>query len=194
MSEDRYELGMIEAHLLDRSTVQIFGPIDDYMHNYLQKSTTIMEANGSPNLIAKINSPGGGLTESFAIHDMFKFYRGHILGIVIGQACSGANLILQACQTRAASAGSVLLVHNMITTLSLDVIRDKKEWQETLLRMESWQAKIYRIYQERTGKSRKEIRKIFQDEEPLSAEKAKRLHLIDEIIEELVIDVQPQHS
>jgi ATP-dependent Clp protease protease subunit len=189
--ESRYELGMVEGGLLHQGIMQIFGPIDDYTHDYIQKCMTIMESNNSPNLIAKINSSGGGLTWSFAIHDLLKFYRGDTLGIVIGQACSGANLILQACKTRAASQGSVLLVHNMITTISMDVIRDKKEWRENLLRLEAWQNKIYRIYQERTGKSRKEIRKIFQDEEPLTAEKAKKLGLIDQIIEKMTFEVRP---
>jgi ATP-dependent protease ClpP protease subunit len=79
----------------------------------------------------------------------------------------------------------------MMTVLSLDIIRDKKEWQKTLSWMEAWQAKMYKIYQARTGKSRKEIRQIFQEEEALSAEKSKRLGLIDEIIDKLTIEIKP---
>lgn len=184
------ELDQLEGGLLNHGVIQIFGKIDDITHDYVQAAITTAESNGIvtpqglalPDLTFKINSIGGSLHYSFMIYDMIRLYGGNTLGVVIGSAMSGANLILQACNHRAASRGSLLHVHNLMATLSLDIMRDKSEMRITMEQLEEWQKETYAIYRRRTKKSIKELREIFKNDEAFSAKKALKLGFIDEII------------
>jgi len=58
-----------------------------------------------------INSPGGDLTAGLGIYDAISFYGGPVTGRVIGEACSSACILLQACDLREASPHSTLMHH-----------------------------------------------------------------------------------
>lgn len=58
-----------------------------------------------------INSPGGDLQAGLGIYDAISQYGGEITGRVIGEACSSACILLQACDVREATPNSVLMHH-----------------------------------------------------------------------------------
>ena len=58
-----------------------------------------------------INSPGGSLTDGLGIYDALVNHGGHVTGRVIGEACSSACMLLQACDTREATRHSTIMHH-----------------------------------------------------------------------------------
>lgn len=186
MAVDLYALNPIETGLLENGIIQIFGEITDDTLDYVQKCISISEAQWSPQglppILVKINSGGGSFYHSLMIYDLIRLYSGLSTGIVIGGAMSGANVILQACKIRAASRGSLLHVHNMLSTFSLDIMRDKKAYKEEFKQMEEEQRMLYSIYNKRTGKKVSELRELFKKGKPFSPKKALELNFIDKIV------------
>lgn len=58
-----------------------------------------------------INSPGGTLTDGLGIYDALVNHGGHVTGRVVGEACSAACILLQACDTREATKHSTIMHH-----------------------------------------------------------------------------------
>ena len=58
-----------------------------------------------------INSVGGDLTAGFGIYDAISQYGGEVTGRVVGEACSAACILLQACDIREASPHATLMHH-----------------------------------------------------------------------------------
>lgn len=58
-----------------------------------------------------INSPGGDLTAGLGIYDAISQYGGEVTGRVVGEACSSACILLQACDIREATPHSSLMHH-----------------------------------------------------------------------------------
>jgi ATP-dependent Clp protease, protease subunit len=58
-----------------------------------------------------INSPGGNLGDGLGIYDALVNHGGHVTGRVVGEACSAACILLQACDTREATKHSTIMHH-----------------------------------------------------------------------------------
>jgi len=176
-------------NLLTQGILQINEGIDFEISNYIDKAIMLARASGSHPLQVIINSPGGSLSDSLMIHDILRSYEGGTTGIVIGESMSGANLILQGCEVRIATFGSFLMVHELTVPNKLNILRDKRKFQEHLDFFVGLQNKVYRIYQNRTGKSRRELGCIFKKGKTLTAEMALEYGFLDKVInpEDLVI-------
>jgi len=177
--------------LLSQGIIHINDSIETDTADYVEDALTLLRASGSPPVKIVINSVGGCMHSSFFIHDMLRSYEGGTTGIVIGKAMSGANLILQGCQERIATFGSLLFVHEMMMMDKLNVLKNKIKFQEYLNDLIAWQNKIYKIYQNRTGKTRRELVAIFEKEKRLSAEQALKLKFIDRVVDAAELIAQP---
>lgn len=65
-----------------------------------------------------INSPGGLVTDGFALYDYLRFLSAsghHITTIVLGEACSMGGILLQAGDTRKMGANASLMIHEVST-------------------------------------------------------------------------------
>lgn len=179
-------LERIEDHvlqkLLEAEILQISGRINPKTHEYIDAAITISIAYGSPELMLRINSEGGCLHSSLFIHDLLQSYSSGVVGIIIGTSMSGGNLIIQGCRERLATRNSLILVHELSFLAELQVLKQRKKAEEILKEHNLWQNKVYAIYEDRTGKSRGVLQKIFAKEETLSAEEARRLKFIDRIV------------
>lgn len=58
-----------------------------------------------------INNPGGEEAHMLAIYDAIKACRNHVTGIIYGEACSAASVIVQACDTRIMRPHSYMMIH-----------------------------------------------------------------------------------
>lgn len=176
-------LNPIQVGLLESEIIHITGVIDEETMIYVETALAIMRANGRPDLEIRINSPGGDLAFSLMIHDMICSYEGPTTGLVVGISMSGGNLILQACNERLATTGSMLMVHNLSTYMKYDVLKNKKKETERKKKLDRLQNAVYRIYTHRTGKTRQELNRIFRREETLTAEEALEAGFIDEVVD-----------
>jgi ATP-dependent protease ClpP protease subunit len=62
-------------------------------------------------VLVLINSIGGSLSEGLGIYDSLLNHGGKVTGRVVGEACSAACIILQACDVREATKHSIIMHH-----------------------------------------------------------------------------------
>ena len=118
--------------LLEAEILQISGTIDKETHEYIESAITISSAYGSPQLLLRMNSGGGCLHSSLFIYDLLRSYHGGVIGVIIGTAMSGGNLIIQGCNQRLTTRNSLLLVHELSFVTELQILRRQKKASEQL--------------------------------------------------------------
>src|SRR5207247_831924 len=87
----------IYSRLLKDRIVFLGTPIDDAVANLIMAQLLHLESEEPDKDIALyINSPGGDVSSTFAIYDTMNFIRSDVSTICMGQAASGAAVLLAA--------------------------------------------------------------------------------------------------
>lgn len=127
-----------------------------------------------------INSPGGSVTEGFAIYDTMQYVKADVSTICVGMAASMGAFLLAAGakRKRFALPNSEIMIHQPLggTRGPATDIKIHTDW---LLKIKS---RINRILSERTGQP---LEKIEQDTERdffMSSDEAKEYGIVDEIL------------
>lgn len=159
---------------------------DDYVwiydwlgYSYTSPSTVvnkIKEANGE-DLDIKINSPGGDVFSASEIYSELRAYKGNVNIKIVGLAASAASVISMAGHS-SMSPTAQLMVHNVSSCTSGDY-RDMDHMSEVLKNANDTIANAYMC---KSGMSREQALELMNNETYLSAQKAKELGLIDEIM------------
>ena len=140
-------------------------------------SEKLKEANGQ-DVIVSINSPGGDVFSASEIYTDLKEYKGKVITKILGIAASAASVIAMAGNEVKISPTAQIMIHNVYTYTSGDY-RDMKHISETLKNANN---SIANAYIDKTGKTREEILNLMDDETYLTAQKAKELGFVDEIL------------
>ena len=140
-------------------------------------SKVIDEANGE-DLEVEINSGGGSVFAGSEIYTMLKDYKGHVTVKIVGLAASAASVIAMAGNKVMMSPTAQMMIHNVSTYTSGDY-RDMEHSAEVLKSANKTIANAYRL---KTGKTQEELLKLMDDETWMTAQKAKELGFIDEIM------------
>lgn len=74
----------------------------------------------TPNLVVRINSYGGSVSEGLAIYSLLSDFKGNLTTIVDGFACSAASVIFMAGKTRIVPENGLLMIHNAWTSAEGD--------------------------------------------------------------------------
>lgn len=134
-----------------------------------------------------INSGGGLVTEGFAIHDRLKTLGKKINTIVLGQCGSIATVVHQANAnggTRKIHENSDYYIHNpfiqFMEPLDADGARALSD------ELQKAQDKILNFYHEVTGTKKAELKKRMDEATSLSADEARKLGFVDEVIETVI--------
>lgn len=136
----------------------------------------IKEANGQP-ITLKVNSPGGSVFAASEIYSELRSYPGEVNIKIIGLAASAASVISMAGKS-SMSPTAQLMVHNVSSSASGDY-RTMDYMSEVLKNANDT---IANAYIAKSGMSREDALRLMDNETWLSAEKAKELGLIDEIM------------
>lgn len=139
-------------------------------------SNAIKEANGEP-LNIKINSPGGDIFSASEIYSELRDYKGEVNIKITGIAASAASVISMAGKS-SMSPTAQLMVHNVSTSTSGDY-RDMDHMSEVLKNANDTIANAYMC---KSGMTREQALELMNNETYLTAQKAKELGLIDEIM------------
>ena len=185
----------IFSRLLKDRILFIGTPIDDADANLVIAQLLFLEAEDpDKDIHIYINSPGGSVTASLAIYDTMQYIKPAIETICMGQAASGAALLL----TAGAKGKRYALPHARIKIhqphggaqgQASDIQIQAKE----ILRMRQ---ELDRIIASHTGQPLERIEKDSDRDFFMSPEEAKEYGLIDEVIhsrEGLPLTLQPQH-
>ena len=85
----------IYSRLLKERVVFVVGPVDDYMANIVVAQMLFLESeNPKKEISLYINSPGGVVTSGLAMYDTMQFIRPAVATLCVGQAASGAAVLL----------------------------------------------------------------------------------------------------
>lgn len=176
-------LDEFDFELLKKNIIVIKSEICDDLVIIFQKAMAILAIWGNPDITIYIKSNGGNTKASLDIYDMISNYPGKTTGIAIGFAKSAAVTILQACNKRKSYAHSSFLIHYIVlSNISLVTLIKKKKLKALIKDSKKSHKRVENILVEKTGLSRKKIRSECLKDYEITAKKAFKLGLIDEII------------
>lgn len=175
---------------LPRRTVEIFGDIDEDMFEQTFKNLHILDETmdktnpKNTEITVVINSEGGDVTQAKAIYDAIRSCQNDVRGIVYGEASSSASIILQACDKRIMAPNSYLMMH-IGEEATAGHPENKKRWDEKHKLDQKWMEDVYlKSLKEKDPKfTRQKLQKMLTFDTILSPEEAKKIGLINEILE-----------
>jgi ATP-dependent Clp protease protease subunit len=171
----------IYSRLLKERIIFLGENIDDKLANLVMAQLLFLEAEDpEKDINLYINSQGGLITSTMAIYDTMQFIKSPVSTICMGQAASGAALILAAGDKgkRFALPHARVLLHQPSGGTSgsaSDVNIHAKE----ILRMKNM---MNEILSKHTGQSIEKINKDTDRDFIMTSEEAKKYGIIDEIL------------
>ena len=135
------------------------------------------KANGE-DIEEEINSGGGSVFAGSEIYTALKSYKGNVTVKIVGLAASAASVIAMAGKKIIMSPTAQMMVHNVSSYAEGDY-RNMEHTAEVLKSANNTIANAYRI---KTGKMQEELLSLMDSETWMTAEKAKELGFIDEIM------------
>jgi len=171
----------IYSRLLKDRIIFIGLPIDDTMANLVIAQLLFLEAEDpDKDIHVYINSPGGSVTASLAIYDTMQFVKPAIETICMGQAASGAALLLAAGTKgkRMALPHSRIMIHQPYGGVQGQAVDIQIQAKEILHMREE----LNRIIACHTGQPLERVEKDSDRDFFMSPEEAKEYGLVDEVI------------
>lgn len=165
----------------ERQFMQFFG-LDGTSFNSIDEFIAgIPEDDGVIDM--RINSPGGVVSEGWAIIDKLRATGKKIVATIEGQASSMAAILLLAASERKGYKHATLLIHDAFYR---DMYLEKGTAEElekraALLREDNERALDFMV--ERTGADRETLETLMKEDLPVNMQKAKELGFVHEILE-----------
>jgi ATP-dependent Clp protease, protease subunit len=171
----------IYSRLLKDRIVFLGTPIDDAVANLIMAQLLHLESEEPDKDIALyINSPGGDVSSTFAIYDTMNFIRSDVSTICMGQAASGAAVLLAAgtAGKRYALPHSRVLIHQPHGGASGQAVDIEIQAKEIL----RYRKLVDEILAQHTGQTFDRVSKDTDRDFIMTAEQAKEYGVIDEVI------------
>jgi ATP-dependent Clp protease protease subunit len=172
----------IYSRLLKDRIIFLGTEIDDQVANVVMAQLLHLDSEDpEKDIHLYINSPGGVVTSTLAIYDTMQYVKAHVSTICIGQAASGAAVLLTAGEKgkRFALPHSRVLLHQPAGGAqgqAVDIELHAKE----ILRLREL---LDKILSDHTGQPLEKIRADTDRDFILTADEAKEYGLIDAVIE-----------
>jgi ATP-dependent Clp protease protease subunit len=171
----------IFSRLLKDRIIFIGTPIDDAGANLVIAQLLFLEAEDpDKDIHLYINSPGGSVTASLAIYDTMQFVKPALETICMGQAASGAALLLAAGTKgkRMALPHSRIMIHQPYGGVQGQAVDIQIQAKEILHMREE----LNRIIARHSGQPLERVEKDSDRDFFMSPEEAKEYGLVDEVI------------
>lgn len=169
--------------------VNVKGPIisnsDAWIYEYFGIESTspnsvskVLDGANGEEIEVEINSGGGSVFAGSEIYTALKSYSGNVIVKIVGLAASAASVIAMAGNKIIMSPTAQMMVHNVSSYAAGDY-RDMEHTADILKSANNTIANAYRI---KTGKTQEDLLSLMDNETWMTAEKAKELGFIDEIM------------
>jgi len=171
----------IYSRLLKERIIFLGGPVDDDVANIVIAQLLFLQSESDKEDIKLyINSPGGMVTSALAILDTMNHIKNDVSTVCIGQAASGAAILLAGGKKgkRFALPNSRVMIHQPLGGVegqAADIQIHAEEIIKTKDRLNEILAKL-------TGKSKKQVDIDTDRDRFLTADEAKRYGIIDKVI------------
>ena len=172
----------IFSRLLKERIIFLNGTIDDGVAALICSQLLFLESeNPTKDISMYINSPGGIVTSGLAIYDTMEYIRPDVSTVCMGQAASMGSLLLTAgaAGKRFSLPNARIMTHQPsggFQGQASDIEIHAKEILDLRRRLNG-------IYEKHSGKPLKQIEKIMERDHFMTAEEAKAMGLIDEVVE-----------
>lgn len=128
----------------------------------------------------RINSPGGSVFEGYAIYNRLKQYKNATVNVYIdGMAASIASVIALAGDNIYMAETAEYMIHKPMVWTGGNAF----EHQKSIERLDAIEDQIINVYKKKTGRDRAELQVYVDQETYFTAQEAKDLGFVDEIIE-----------
>ncbi|MDR1628756.1 MAG: ATP-dependent Clp protease proteolytic subunit [Oscillospiraceae bacterium] len=173
----------IFSRLLNDRIIMLNGPVANESASLIIAQMLFLEsADSSRDIYFYINSPGGSVTDGFAVMDTMNYIKCDVSTISVGQSGSAASLLLAsgAKGKRFALQNSEVLIHQPSVSGGLQGqatdIKIHSDW------MERTKHKLHEIYSALTGQPIEKIKADMERDYYMTAQQAKEYGLVDQII------------
>lgn len=174
----------IYSRLLKDRIIFLGGPIDDMAANLIIAQMLFLSNEDSKTDVHfYINSPGGSITDGFAVYDTMQFLRCDVATYCVGQAASMAAVLFAGGKSdkRFMLSNSRILLHQpLISGILQGVATDLEIEAREILRL---RARLYDILASHTGKDAEQIEKDCDRNLWLEADEAVSYGLADRILQ-----------
>jgi len=168
----------------------ITGGIDfNTAHNLITNINNLIYGSDIERLKIIISSPGGDIDAAIRIYSYLKALSIEVETIALSQIDSAANIIYVAGNKRIAIKGCRFFLHEGTFTTGAQTTTLHNH-EESLTIFKELMKRHISIIAKESGQTEKEIKKLLQDSTILTAEKAKSLGLVHEILEKLPLTKQ----
>lgn len=138
--------GRTRQDLLDRRVLKLFSKIRTETLTELRDGLLKLDTESSDDITLLIDCTGGDAPCAMQLHAVIKMLRAPVRGIVLGECCSGALIVLQACAKRIAAANAVFLVHSGSAGRTFRIDESMRTavdaWIDERQRQEAWLHRI----------------------------------------------------
>ena len=171
--------------LLSSRTVLLAGAVDTSMAKRVINQLLLLEANDPKAPVTLLmNSPGGSVTDGFAIHDMIRFVRPRVRIVCAGLAASIATVILAAADVadRLALPHTRLMIHQPL--IPANIYGPASDLEITANEIIKTRERVNRILAEATGQPYEVIDRDTQRDYWLTATEAVDYGLVTRVVTE----------
>lgn len=171
----------IYSRLLKERIIFLGGPIDDEVANIIIAQLLFLQSESDKEDISLyVNSPGGLVTASLAILDTMNHVKCDVSTVCVGQAASGAAILLSGGEKgkRFALPNSRVMIHQPLGGVEGQAT-DIKIHAEEIIKTKN---RLNDILAKATGKPKKQIEQDTERDRFMSAEEARKYGIIDKII------------
>ncbi len=180
----------IYSRLLKERIIFLTGPVFDQVSALICAQLLFLESdNPSKDISFYINSPGGVVSAGLAIYDTMQYVRSPIATLCIGQAASMGSLLLCAGAKgkRYATPNARVMVHQPSGGAQGQASDIEIQAKEIL----TLRKRLNEIYQRHTGQEIEAIERKLERDTYMSAEEARDFGLVDEVVENRPVPVDP---
>lgn len=175
----------IFASLQQKRVLFLTDEITSESANRICGQIMLLDFESQEDILLFINSEGGNVTDTMAIYDMMQAVRSDVSTICIGEAASGASILLSAgaAGKRYMLPNSRIMLHQPqggVEGSTRDVEIEAKE----LGRLREL---LTRIFEEHTGQSAEKLHLILDRDTYMSPEMTIEFGIVDKVIEKLPV-------
>jgi ATP-dependent Clp protease protease subunit len=165
--------------------VEFYGPISEYswfgdeITPKAFKDELNAKGKGGP-VTLKVNSPGGEVFAAAAIRNILVDYPGKVTADIIGLAASAATVVVGGADLVKMRDTAMFMIHDP-STIAWGTLEEMRKIVEVLDQVKET---ILNGYQAKTKQDRAELARLMSEETWMTAQEAKDLGFVDEVISE----------
>ena len=181
-SEGSSDKGLLEKMLKTR-TVQLFGPVTQKVAKQVIRSLFLLESEDPDAMITVVqNSPGGSVTDGFAIYDAMRFVTPEIRVVCMGLTASIATVTLLGAkkENRVALPNTQFLIHQPL--IPGNVFGPASDLEITAQEILKTRDKINALLAEATGQKLERVRQDTQRDYWMDTQQALEYGLISSVV------------